>query len=85
MRPVCQGCGRPLGTAGRVSGISDLIASFAESGKKEVVIHTIDDHDFDGILEESYKDLAVIRLHNKRKMWIPLDKIVSVEEGRSPR
>lgn len=81
-RIACGVCGQPVGPQGKIASLEDLVAEFALSHEKEIKITTLDGAAWDGVLEHAYANILMIRTPNLRKVWIPLDKVVSITEGR---
>lgn len=83
MMSACAVCGQPTGVPSRVANLEDLMAEFAQTHEKELKVTTVDGNSLDGTLEGVYGSLMLLRQDNQRKVWVPLDKVVTIMEGRS--
>ncbi len=79
----CGQCGQATGASGHIHGLEDLLAEFSVSHAKEIKVTTVDGATWDGALEHVHPTIIMLRTANQRKVWIPVDKIVTVMEGRS--
>ena len=69
----------------RIPNLRDLLAAFRRAPEKELEIRTVEGTTWEGILEWTSHEILLLRTSKERKVWIPVDKIVSVTEGRSER
>ncbi len=83
MKTSCAVCGQPTALNTRIATLEDVMAEFGRTHEKEVKLTTLDGTTWDGVLESVHAAVILIRTSNLRKVWIPLDKIISVTEGRS--